>query len=44
MTIDEFYDILKESNINITIRRRFGSNVSAACGQLRSKHFNEGEK
>ena len=35
--IQEFYDILKKNNINVTIRREFGSNVSAACGQLRSE-------
>ncbi len=32
-----FYDILKKNQINVTVRREFGSNVSAACGQLRSK-------
>lgn len=37
VTINEFYDILKKSNINVTIRREFGSKVSAACGQLRSE-------
>ena len=35
--IQEFYDILKKNNINVTIRREFGSNVSAVCGQLRSE-------
>ena len=35
--IMRFYDILKKNNINVTIRREFGSNISAACGQLRSK-------
>ncbi|MBR4617721.1 MAG: 23S rRNA (adenine(2503)-C(2))-methyltransferase RlmN [Bacilli bacterium] len=35
--IMKFYDILKEANINVTIRREFGSKISAACGQLRSK-------
>ena len=35
--IARFYDILKKNNINVTIRREFGSNVSAACGQLRAK-------
>ena len=43
VTIDEFYDILKKNNINVTIRREFGSKVSAACGQLRSKQINERE-
>ena len=32
----EFYDILKKNNINVTIRREFGTSISAACGQLRS--------
>ena len=35
--IMKFYDILKRNNVNVTIRREFGSNISAACGQLRSK-------
>ena len=35
--IMRFYDILKKNNIGVTIRREFGSNISAACGQLRSK-------
>lgn len=39
VTINRFYDILKESNINVTIRREFGSKVSAACGQLRSEQI-----
>ena len=39
VTINGFYDILKEENINVTIRREFGSKVSAACGQLRSEQI-----
>lgn len=35
--IMKFYDILKKNNINTTIRREFGTKISAACGQLRSK-------
>lgn len=35
--IMKFYDILKKNNINVTIRKEFGSKISAACGQLRSK-------
>lgn len=31
-----FYDIIKKENMNVTIRREFGSKISAACGQLRS--------
>ena len=36
-TILAFYDVLKKRNINVTIRKEFGSKISAACGQLRSK-------
>ena len=32
-----FYDILKKNGVNVTIRREFGGNVDAACGQLRAK-------
>lgn len=39
-TILEFYDTLKKNNINVTIRREFGKEVMAACGQLRS-HYEE---
>ena len=35
--IMNFYDILKKNNITVTIRREFGTKISAACGQLRSK-------
>ena len=31
-----FYDTLKKNNINVTIRKEFGSNIKAACGQLKS--------
>ena len=36
-TILRFYDIIKNRGMNVTIRKEFGSNISAACGQLRSK-------
>ena len=35
--IMRFYDILKKNSVNVTIRKEFGSKISAACGQLRSK-------
>ena len=35
--IMRFYDILKKNNVGVTIRKEFGSKISAACGQLRSK-------
>lgn len=34
----KFYDYLKKQNVNVTIRREFGSKVMAACGQLRSSY------
>ena len=36
--IMHFYDILKRNKINVTVRKEFGSEVSAACGQLRSSY------
>jgi 23S rRNA (adenine2503-C2)-methyltransferase len=41
--INEFYDTLKKNGINVTIRKEFGGNISAACGQLRSKVENKVE-
>ena len=35
--IDKFYNTLKENGINVTVRREFGGNIKAACGQLRSE-------
>ena len=40
--IKSYYDILKSKNINVTIRKEMGGNLSAACGQLRANE--EGEK
>ena len=37
--IDNFYDTLKKRGIEVTVRRKFGSKISAACGQLRSKEI-----
>lgn len=34
----KFYDILKKHKINVTIRREFGKEVMAACGQLRASY------
>ncbi|HIR73877.1 TPA: 23S rRNA (adenine(2503)-C(2))-methyltransferase RlmN [Candidatus Ventrenecus avicola] len=36
-TIDDFYETLQQEKIQVTVRREFGSSISAACGQLRSK-------
>ena len=35
-TILKFYDILKKNKINVTIRKEFGNNINAACGQLKT--------
>ena len=43
-TITRFYDILKKNKIAVTIRREFGSEVDAACGQLRSKYEEENDE
>ena len=37
--INAFYDTLYKEKINVTVRREFGSKISAACGQLRSKEI-----
>lgn len=39
--IIKFYDTLKKNNINVTIRKEFGSKVMAACGQLRANYEEE---
>ena len=36
--IKSFYDILKMNNVNVTIRKEMGGNLSAACGQLRARN------
>ncbi len=35
--INIFYNVLKNQKINVTIRREFGKDIDAACGQLRAK-------
>lgn len=35
--IMSFYDTLKKHKLNVTVRKEFGSNIDAACGQLRAK-------
>lgn len=34
-----FYDTLKKNGINCVIRREHGTDIDAACGQLRSKQI-----
>lgn len=33
-----FYDVLKKNKIGVTMRREFGSDLKAACGQLSSEY------
>ena len=33
-----FFDILKKYNLNVTVRREFGGDMNAACGQLSSNY------
>lgn len=37
-TISAFFDILKQNDINVTVRRKFGDELKAACGQLSSEY------
>lgn len=39
-----FYDVLKKRGVSVTMRREFGGNIAAACGQLSSMHSSECEK
>ncbi len=36
--IMSFYDVLKKNRIGVTMRREFGSELKAACGQLSADH------
>ena len=40
-TVMKFYDRLKRGGINVTVRRRFGNSIDAACGQLRANEVNK---
>lgn len=37
----KFYDTLKKRGLNVTLRKEQGSDIDAACGQLRSKHLGD---
>ena len=38
-SITAFYDILKKNGVNCTVRLEHGTDIDAACGQLRSKQM-----
>ncbi|MBP2099441.1 23S rRNA (adenine(2503)-C(2))-methyltransferase RlmN [Enterococcus rivorum] len=39
----KFYDILKKNGVNCVIRKEHGTDIDAACGQLRSKQMKKEE-
>jgi len=38
VNVSSFYDILEKHGIGVTIRRELGTDIRAACGQLRRSH------
>ncbi len=42
--IQKFKNILEKNRINVTIRREMGSDIDAACGQLRKSYLDQGSK
>lgn len=40
----DFYNLLKEKNVNVTLRETKGQDIAAACGQLKAKKEMEYEK
>ena len=38
-TVHKFFSYLKKQHINVTIRKEFGKDIDAACGQLRAKEY-----
>ncbi|MFC4653014.1 23S rRNA (adenine(2503)-C(2))-methyltransferase RlmN [Lactococcus nasutitermitis] len=40
----KFYDVLKKNGINCVVRQEHGTDIDAACGQLRSKQIQKATK
>jgi 23S rRNA (adenine2503-C2)-methyltransferase len=40
-TVQEFSKTLSDSGVNVTVRRRLGNDIDAACGQLRRRRTRE---
>jgi 23S rRNA (adenine2503-C2)-methyltransferase len=38
-SVHNFFSYLKRKHINVTIRKEFGNDIDAACGQLRAKEY-----
>jgi 23S rRNA (adenine2503-C2)-methyltransferase len=43
-TIDEFESILKSYGVEVTVRREMGTDINAACGQLRRSYIESQDK
>ena len=39
--IHEFFDFLQSKNVNCTIRKEFGNDIDASCGQLKARYKDE---
>ena len=39
--IERFISILEKKSINVTVRRKLGSDIDASCGQLRLRKIKE---
>ena len=39
--IEQFISILEKKSINVTVRRKLGSDIDASCGQLRLRKIKE---
>ena len=42
-TIQNFENILKNTGVEVTVRREMGSDINAACGQLRRSYIKEND-
>ena len=41
ITREAFEEILKDNGIEVTVRREMGTDINAACGQLRRSYLEE---
>ena len=42
-SIHKFFDFLQSKNVNCTIRKEFGNDIDASCGQLKARYDNNEE-
>ncbi|UHA75477.1 23S rRNA (adenine(2503)-C(2))-methyltransferase RlmN [Paenibacillus sp. 481] len=43
-SVKEFYDVLKKAGVNSSVRLEHGTDIDAACGQLRSKQMKKAQE